>query len=762
MKQIFYSLLILFYSHTITTFSQYSEWINYTNGNDINAIEIDGDFVWIGTDGGLVKIDKTTGNSIYFNKTNSGLPSNFVSCIAIDEFGNKWIGTRAWGVGGGLSKFDGAEWTVYDETNSGLHSNYINCIAIDEVGNKWIGTPYGLVKFDGTDWSVFYSNDEITCLTMDNIGNLWIGAMNGLTKFDGKYWENYDVSNSDLPTNWINCITVDSENKKWIGTEGYGAVVYDDTNWIIYNASNSSLPYNDITCIAFDEFNTAWIGIAYDWNTQSDGGLVKYDGSVWSIYNMENSDLPGKGISNIAIDEYGIKWIGTFSQIGYSIPYGKGLVKYDEINWTKVNTSNSGLTSRFINCLAIDDKENKWIGCGIAWPLGTNKEGLVKFDGIDWTIYDEIKSLFTDSLYSEDYIKCITTDNLGNKWIGTSMGLVKFNGENWDIYNKSNSDLPTNMINCVTIDENNIWIGTPYGLVKFDGTDWTIYDKSNSGLSSNSVSCISIDESGILWIGTSPKYLSSSYEGGLVKFDGTGWTVFNKSNSGLPSNSVSCIVIDEFGNKWIGTQPEYNSSTNDHEGGGLAKFDGTNWTIYNESNSEIPDNWVQCLVIDLFNNKWIGTIGGLVKLDGTEWTIYDESNSGLPSSVVGCIEIDEFSNKWLGTSGGLAVFNEDGIVSMAEKKDELNRIPTNYVLQQNYPNPFNPSTTIKYSIPKQSNVTIKVFDLLGSEVTTLIDREQLRGNYEVEFDGSDLTSGIYFYRLKAGDYVETKKMILLK
>ena len=93
----------------------------------------------------------------------------------------------------------------------------------------------------------------------------------------------------------------------------------------------------------------------------------------------------------------------------------------------------------------------------------------------------------------------------------------------------------------------------------------------------------------------------------------------------------------------------------------------------------------------------------------------------------------------------------------------LNEVEQIYFrLFNNYPNPFNPSTTIKYSIPKQGNITLKVFDVLGSEVMTLINNGQQQGIYEIEFDGSELTSGIYFYRLQAGEFVETKKMILLK
>jgi hypothetical protein len=91
-----------------------------------------------------------------------------------------------------------------------------------------------------------------------------------------------------------------------------------------------------------------------------------------------------------------------------------------------------------------------------------------------------------------------------------------------------------------------------------------------------------------------------------------------------------------------------------------------------------------------------------------------------------------------------------------------NTAPDNFVLEQNYPNPFNPTTEISYSIPSAQKVVLKVYDELGRETATLVDREQAPGHYTVDFNASNFASGVYFYRLQAGDFVQMKKMILMK
>ena len=89
-------------------------------------------------------------------------------------------------------------------------------------------------------------------------------------------------------------------------------------------------------------------------------------------------------------------------------------------------------------------------------------------------------------------------------------------------------------------------------------------------------------------------------------------------------------------------------------------------------------------------------------------------------------------------------------------------IPIVYALEQNYPNPFNPTTTIKFSLPKNSNVNLSVYDILGRFVTKLVDGDLKAGHHEVQFNASNLASGVYFYRIEAGNFVKVKKLMLLK
>ena len=123
-----------------------------------------------------------------------------------------------------------------------------------------------------------------------------------------------------------------------------------------------------------------------------------------------------------------------------------------------------------------------------------------------------------------------------------------------------------------------------------------------------------------------------------------------------------------------------------------------------------------------------------------------------------------------GSTGFIGKLYKTSIGTLVGIDDYKNNIPSEFQLYQNFPNPFNPTTKIKYTIPDVETrhasslqmVTVKVYDVLGNEITTLVNESQAAGSYEVEFDGSKIPSGVYFYQLKAGQFIETKKMVLLK
>ncbi len=167
---------------------------------------------------------------------------------------------------------------------------------------------------------------------------------------------------------------------------------------------------------------------------------------------------------------------------------------------------------------------------------------------------------------------------------------------------------------------------------------------------------------------------------------------------------------------------------------------------------------------------------GLINTDKIEYS-YDLTNDSATGTN---FHWDQVKSSWVQADGYMDFYDEAknlfeyyGYEVTVKYKNSVTSVtdnnikPINYSLSQNYPNPFNPSTKIKYSIPTVEkghalSVQLRVYDLLGREVATLVNKEQQPGNYEVTFDASTLSSGTYFYRLQAGNFSQIKKMILLK
>ena len=148
---------------------------------------------------------------------------------------------------------------------------------------------------------------------------------------------------------------------------------------------------------------------------------------------------------------------------------------------------------------------------------------------------------------------------------------------------------------------------------------------------------------------------------------------------------------------------------------------------------------------------------------GTNWTL---QTSGITTNLFSVSFTDANTGTAVGENGRIHRTINGGVTFVNQVSSE---IPERFSLYQNYPNSFNPATKINFDIPKNGYVTLKVYNLLGKEVQTLVSRDLKSGSYTVDFNASKLTSGVYFYRLQAtpkdgqaGDFVETRKMVLVK
>ncbi|HSD64130.1 MAG TPA: T9SS type A sorting domain-containing protein [Ignavibacteriaceae bacterium] len=142
--------------------------------------------------------------------------------------------------------------------------------------------------------------------------------------------------------------------------------------------------------------------------------------------------------------------------------------------------------------------------------------------------------------------------------------------------------------------------------------------------------------------------------------------------------------------------------------------------------------------------------------DTIEASVHFQTDSTLPGTGYVQIQIGSVNSPNVRT-----IINEMASTEPNAADDQVNAL-SNFRLMQNYPNPFNPSTTISFTLPERSNITLKVYNITGKEIKTLINEEKEAGIYNINFDGEKLSSGIYFYEITAGKYSAVRKMILLK
>jgi len=243
--------------------------------------------------------------------------------------------------------------------------------------------------------------------------------------------------------------------------------------------------------------------------------------------------------------------------------------------------------------------------------------------------------------------------------------------------------------------------------------------------------------------------------GGTNLFAGTsGGGVFLSTNNGASWSPVNTGLTKSYVNALAASGTNLFAGT---DGGGifLSTNDGASWSAVNTG---LTNTAIWSLAVS-GTYLFAGTRGGvfLSTNGGASWSAV---NTGLTNIYVTAFAVSG-TNLFAGTYG-TGVWRRRLSEMVTSVQPSAGEPPVAFKLEQNYPNPFNPGTTIKFSVVKSGLVSLKVYDLPGREVATLVNEEMNPGSYEVSFDATRLASGVYFYRLCTGEFVQTKTLVLQK
>jgi ligand-binding sensor domain-containing protein len=362
-------------------------------------------------------------------------------------------------------------------------------------------------------------------------------------------------------------------------------------------------------------------------------GFFCFSQPIITHYNTDNSGLSFNTVRCIVIQN-NIKWFGT----------DNGLCSFDGQNWQTFTTENSPLLDDDIRSLKVENDSTLWIG--------TIQGGLYKKSTNTWINYNETNSGLHDNL-----VRGIEIDSLGVIWLATSEGVSNFDGQNWQLWSIANSGLLTNNITSIkTGFLNEKYVGTINGgLLYLDAQEnLTIHSIVESGLPDNSSLAIEIDSTGQPWFATPAA--------GLVTDLGNGgpWQRWNVSNSPIPTNGLTSIAINpEDGRIFLGTQLS-----------GIVIKKEDVWFNYNTENTNLPEDYITCIVHENQFVKWAGTFNsGVVKIEepNTMLTDFEVKPLKLFPTVVGKGENIFFSELM---NGYLTILNYSG--QLMEEKILLN------------------------------------------------------------------------------------------
>ncbi|MFZ1518369.1 MAG: T9SS type A sorting domain-containing protein [Ignavibacteriaceae bacterium] len=742
----------------------------------------------------------------YYRPGNTGIQGDQATALWIDENGDPYIAaaTGGWGEGG-FAKFNQTEnkWINFSNVDYPELGSFDNAdvqildIVEDYEKNLWMGNYTGAVKFNpqvGATSLENYNpnNSELNGFTYDidiaPDSTIWF-ISDALVRFNptDREWTSWQGSNTRIAiqpkpdgsylvwsadiyfgyvftynsaTNQLTNYLPDSLGQI-AGLPGKDCVDDAGNFWALRMAENG-----DWETLEYQQPNGTWVYPTPPYSNVSfyidafkafgngKAVMVLTTGEVWMfdglIWNNFGTWRPGDLNLSIDVDKQGDVWVCGL----------EGAAKRDAVtgSWQRYRITNTSQIDYFVEDISIDDQGNVWM----TGNAGTGVGGFQKFDGERWTGFNQYTyGLGYDFPFQADNTQAIYYRSSDSTVAinPTFHGIHTWNGTNYFTLEDSFSTSK----GFTEDSEGRLWsLGEYYNLRYFDKNipDWIDVPIVGSGKS------IIRDQTlpGTIWASTDYEILRTN-----------GITTFSRSIGDFPGSAAwfTELAVDK-GIAWIGTYSQFTST-----GSTLIRLDSNtgNYTIFkHDLGWPFPGEHVYPRLVTpdgklwlMYDSEYPSTEAGLCWYDGVNVGVIPSSPGGipqwggLPNSNIRELEYKAVTGGyelWMSCKGrGIAVLTvKDGTTAVENEKE----LPTDFVLSQNYPNPFNPGTKISWQSPVNSHQLLKVYDILGNEIITLVDEYKSAGKYEIDFNASALPSGIYFYQLQAGSFVETKKMILMK
>ena len=553
-----------------------------------------------------------------------GLAQSQIFDMVEDDYGYIWFATR----GGGLSRFDGLNFTGYT-TRNGLINDFIYCLVKTKSGSIAIGTNLGLSIYDGKTFKNYKIEEKglgvtVNAIFEDKNQRLWLATSRGIYYKENEKITCYSCYHN-LNRAVISCIFVDEENKLWYGDD-FGLNLVDT----IAGKINSKMYRGK------DGFTNVLVRVIRKYNSSTlligtyGGGLFFFNKKTEKAIPIP-FDLENKIIHDIEVDKKGNWWLAT---------YAGGVYRFNVSDSSLTHfTENEGLANNHVSSIFEDSWGNIW--------LGTSGNGVSKYAGELFRHYTEKNGLLGN------YVFTVCPEGDSVLWMGTSVkGVIRMNLQTEKIIHYSlDSGFIDEKVKTIYRDTNGtMWFGTEgQGLWRKDSTGFKQY-KTTDGLSSNWIKGILRDDNNNLWLATAG--------GGITVLELLGDRI--KANKirdaeGSPRNRVNCLHKDQQGRIWFGT-----------EGGGLGFVTGEE-IKYFTINDGLSSNTIRSLKEDFNGVLWIATGGGgLSKIDLYRDFKIDRVtiDNGISSDNLYLLEIDDQNNLWIGSESGVdrIIINENSQV----------------------------------------------------------------------------------------------------